>query len=126
MELSGGTLGTAMNLPTLLLLALVLAYPVIYAGYLSLHQVGIAQLRRGVFPWNNFDNYARLFGDPLFWLALKNTAVFTVVVVAVEIVLAVAIALLINQTSVWTSRATRLLILLPYGVPPITNGLIWS
>src|SRR6266853_916571 len=57
---------------------------------------------------------------------LMNTVVFTVVVVAVEIVLAIAIALLISQTSVWTSRVTRLLILLPYGVPPITNGLIWS
>jgi len=97
-------LGTVMNLPTLLALTLILAYPVIYAGWLSLHQVGIGQLRRGIFPWNNFDNYARLFAIPLFWLALKNTVVFTVVVVAVEIVLAIAIALLISQTSVWTSR----------------------
>ena len=33
--------------------------------------------------------------------------------------LAVAIALLINQTSIWTSRITRFLILLPYAIPPI-------
>src|SRR5204863_6964881 len=43
-----------------------------------------------------------------------------------EIVLAVAIALLINQTSIWTSRIARFLILLPYAIPPICNGLIWS
>lgn len=125
-ELSAGALGVVMNLPTFLLLVLVLAYPVIYAGYLSLHQVGIAQLRRGVFPWNNWDNYARLFSDPLFWLALKNTIIFTVIVVGVEVILAIGIALLINQSSLWTSRLARLLILIPYGVPPITNGLIWS
>lgn len=125
-ELSPGALGAVMNLPTICLLLLVLAYPVVYAGYLSLHQVGIAQLRRGVFPWNDWQNYTRLFEDPLFALALKNTIVFTVLVVGVEIVLAIGIALLLNQTSLWTSRLARLLILVPYGVPPITNGLIWS
>src|SRR3954454_15273393 len=111
-ELSRGALGVAMNLPTIGLLLLVLAYPVVYAGYLSLHQVGIAQLRRGVFPWNNWQNYTRLFEDPLFALALKNTVLFTVLVVAVELILAIAIALLINQASLWTSRLTRLLILI--------------
>src|SRR5215203_5584311 len=125
-ELSRGALGVAMNLPTIGLLLLVLAYPVVYAGYLSLHRVGIAQLRRGVFPWNNGDNYARLLEDPLFALALKNTILFTLLVVGVEVVLAIAIALLLNQASLWTSRLARLLILIPYGVPPITNGLIWS
>ena len=125
-ELSPGALGTVMNLPTILLLLLVLAYPVIYAGYLSLHQVGIAQLRRGVFPWNNWENYTRLLEDPLFWLAIKNTLIFTVLVVVVEVILAIGIALLINQSSLWTSRLARLLILIPYGVPPITNGFIWS
>lgn len=125
-ELSPRSLGAVMNLPTVVLLLLVLAYPVIYAGYLSLHQVGIAQLRRGVFPWNNWENYTRLLEDPLFWLAIKNTLIFTVLVVSVEVILAIGIALLINQSSLWTSRVARLLILIPYGVPPITNGFIWS
>ena len=125
-ELSSPALGAVMNLPTICLLLLVLAYPVVYAGYLSLHQVGIAQLRRGVFPWNNYENYTRLFDDPLFALALKNTILFTVLVVVVEVFLAIGIALLINKASLWTSRLARLLILIPYGVPPITNGLIWS
>jgi multiple sugar transport system permease protein len=52
--------------------------------------------------------------------------IFTAVTVSSEIVLAVLIALLINQTSVWTSRLTRFLILLPYAIPPIANGLIWA
>jgi hypothetical protein len=36
------------------------------------------------------------------------------------------IALLIDQKHVWTGRITKFLILLPYAVPPIANGLIWS
>ena len=125
-EMSAGRFALVMNLPTLICLGLVLAYPVGYAAYLSVHRVGLAQLRRGEFAFTGWENYGRVLEDPLFWVAIKNTLIFTVITVGSEIVLAVAIALLINQTSVWTSRVTRFLILLPYAIPPICNGLIWS
>jgi len=115
-----------MNLPTIVFLCVVLAYPIVFAGYLSVHRVGLAQLRRGEFPFNGWENYGRVFEDPLFWIGIKNTLLFSAITVTSEIVLAVAIALLINQAGVWTSRVTRLLILLPYAIPPICNGLIWS
>jgi multiple sugar transport system permease protein len=125
-ELSPRALAVVMNLPSLVTLALVLAYPIYYAAYLSFHKVALAELRRGVFPFVGLDNYRRIFTDPLFLLSLKNTFIFTGVSVGAEIVLAVAIALLINERSVPLSRVTRVLILLPYAVPPIANGLIWS
>jgi multiple sugar transport system permease protein len=125
-EMSAGTFAFAMNVPTLICLGLILVYPLAYAGYLSVHRVGLAQLRRGEFPFTGWENYGRVFEDPLFWVAIKNTLTFTAVTVTSEIVLAVAIALLINQTGIWTSRVTRFLILLPYAIPPIANGLIWS
>jgi multiple sugar transport system permease protein len=125
-ELRPRTLCAVMNLPTLITLALVLAYPIFYAAYLSFHKVALADLRRGVFPFVGFDNYRRIFADPLFLLSLKNTLLFSAVSVGAEIVLAVAIALLISERSVWTGRATRVLILLPYAVPPIANGQIWA
>jgi ABC-type sugar transport system permease subunit len=125
-ELRPRTLCAVMNLPTLITLALVLAYPIFYAAYLSFHKVALADLRRGVFPFVGLDNYRRIFADPLFLLSLKNTLLFSAVSVGAEIVLAVAIALLISERSVWTGRATRVLILLPYAVPPIANGQIWA
>ena len=125
-ESSVNLLGVVMNIPTLLTLALVLAYPVFYAAYLSFHKVALAELRRGIFPFVAFDNYRRILSDPLFILSLKNTLVFSAVSVSAEIVLAVAIALLIDQRQVWTSRITKFLILIPYAVPPIANGLIWA
>jgi multiple sugar transport system permease protein len=115
-----------MNVPTIAFLCVVLAYPILFAGYLSVHKVGLAQLRRGEFPFNGWENYSRVLEDPLFWIGIKNTLVFSAITVTSEIVIAVAIALLINQAGVWTSRVTRLLILLPYAIPPICNGLIWS
>jgi multiple sugar transport system permease protein len=80
-ELSAGKLGTVMNLPTLATLALVLAYPIGYAAYLSFHKVTPAELRRGVFPTFGLSNYQRILSDPLFLLALKNTLIFTAVTV---------------------------------------------
>src|SRR4051794_21060316 len=125
-ELPPRALAVTMNLPTLITLALVLAYPIGYAAYLSFHKVSLAELRRGVFPFVGLANYSRIFDDPLFLLSLKNTLIFVAVSVGAEIVLAIAIALLIDQRAVWTSRVTKFLILLPYAVPPIANGLIWS
>jgi ABC-type sugar transport system permease subunit len=125
-ELRPRTLCVVMNLPTLITLTLVLAYPIFYAVYLSLHRVALADLRRGIFPFVGFDNYRRIFADPLFLTALKNTLLFSAISVGAEIVLALAIALLISERSVWTGRATRVLILLPYAVPPIANGQIWA
>jgi len=125
-EPSANWLGVVMNVPTLLTLALVLAYPIFYAAYLSFHKVALAELRRGIFPFVAFDNYRRILTDPLFILSLKNTFIFSAVSVTAEIVLAIAIALLIDQRQVWTSRITQFLILIPYAVPPIANGLIWA
>lgn len=125
-ELPPGPLAILLNLPTLATLALVLAYPIYQAAFLSLHKVGVGQLRSGIFPFAGLANYQKLWGDPLFLLALTNTFVFTAITVSVEVVLAIAIALLINQQDIWTSRLTRLLILLPYAIPPIANGLIWA
>lgn len=125
-ELGPRVLGVAMNIPTLITLALVLAYPIYYAAYLSLHKVSLPQLRRGIFPFIGFENYERILTDQLFLLALRNTLTFTAFSVTIEIVLAVAIALLIDQQKIWTSRVTKFLILVPYAVPPIANGLIWS
>jgi len=115
-----------MNLPALLCLGLVVAYPVGYAGYLSLHQVSLRQLRTGDFPWAGLANFSRLLDDGVFWLSLRHTAVFVMVAVALEVVIGLAIALVIAERRVWIARVTGALILLPWAVPPVVNGLLWS
>src|SRR5207244_4843237 len=83
-------------------------------------------LRTGEFPFAGLGNYARLFGDEIFWLALRNTVVFVGVSVALEVVIALAVALVIDDDRVGLSRVTRVLLLVPWGVPPVVNGLLWS
>ena len=103
-----------------------LAWPVLYAGWLSLHEVSLRQLRTGELPFAGLANYARLFRDEVFWLALSHTVVFVGISVALELVLGLAIALVIDDERVRLSRVTRVLLLVPWGVPPVVNGLLWS
>lgn len=125
-ELSTGALSAVLNAPSVLCLLLILAYPIGYAGYLSLHEVSIRQLRRGEFPFVGWQNFERLFSDDLFWLSLSHTFVFVAVSVLLEVVIALLIALIINERRVWLSHVTRFLILVPWAVPPVVNGLLWS
>jgi ABC-type sugar transport system permease subunit len=46
--------------------------------------------------------------------------------VALEVVIALGIALVVDDDRVGISRVTRALILLPWAVPPVVNGLLWS
>jgi ABC-type sugar transport system permease subunit len=115
-----------MNLPSGLCLLLILAWPVLYAGWLSIHDVSLRHLRTGDYPFAGLGNYVRLFGDEIFWLALRNTVVFVGVSVALEVVIALAVALVIDDDRVGLSRVTRVLLLVPWGVPPVVNGLLWA
>ncbi len=125
-EVSAGWLAFLLNVPTLAGLALVLAYPICFAGYLSFHEVSIRHLRAGEFPFAGLANFSRLFQDDVFWLSLRHTVVFVVASVALEVVIGLAVALTISDDRVWLSRVTRVLILIPWAVPPVVNGLLWS
>jgi multiple sugar transport system permease protein len=125
-EAPAGRLALILNLPTLGALALVLAYPIGFAGYLSLHEVSIRHLRSGEFPFVGLANFARLLEDEVFWLSLRHTLVFVVASVTLEVVIGLGVALTISDERVWLSRVTRLLILIPWAVPPVVNGLLWS
>lgn len=68
-----------------------------------------------------FDNYARLFSDPLFFLTLKNTLVFSVFLVPINLALSLALALYLGEGRFGT-RYIRTVIFLPV----VTSGVAWS
>jgi ABC-type sugar transport system permease subunit len=125
-ELGRGPLAALMNLPALAGLALILAYPIGYAGYLSFHEVTLRHLRTGEFPFVGWANFGRLLEDPVFWLSLRQTVVFVAAAVVAEVLIGLGVALVIDDDRVVISRVTRVLILLPWAVPPVVNGLLWA
>lgn len=64
-----------------------------------------ASLLLGFFEWSvvddprfiGLDNYQRLVADDIFWKALRNTALFVVLTVPTDVVLALILAVLLNQ-----------------------------
>ena len=125
-EIGAGRLAALMTAPAVVFLLAIVAYPLVFALYLSFHQVGARELRSGEMPFVGLDNFAALLTDAVFHQSLQHTFVFVSLSVLLEVVLGVGIALIINEQSVRISAVTRVLILLPWAVPPIVNGLLWS
>ena len=125
-ELAPSWLALGMNFPTLVFFVLILAYPILFAGYLSFHDVGVRELRSGDYAFSGLKNYIELFSDPVFWKSLKNTALFVSISVILEVAIGLAVALIINENRIKLSKVTKFLILVPWAVPPIVNGFLWA
>jgi multiple sugar transport system permease protein len=74
--------------------------------------------------WAGIGNYRRLFGDPLFLTALKNTIIYAVGSVFLGVVVAFLLALLLNQ-KVWGMALFRTIFYLPSVVSGIAVALLW-
>ena len=81
--------------PAVILLIAFLVVPMIYIVYFSGFKYQI--MRPDAMKFIGFENYQKLFSDKNFWLALKNTVYFTVIVVPCQCALALALALLVSK-----------------------------
>lgn len=89
---------------------------------------GLAQGLKGTIIEPNFvglKHYKDNFTDDRLWKALWNTTVFTVISVAVELVLGLAIALLINK-AFFGRGLVRATILIPWAIPTAVSALMWK
>ena len=69
-------------------------------------------------------NYARVLGAPWFWQALARTLYFSVVSLAVETVLGLLIALLLNTRFAGVGLL-RVLVIVPWATPGIVTASVW-
>ncbi len=76
------------------------------------------------FQFVGLDNFAALLGDRDFAAAARNIAVFTLVAVPLEVVIGVGLALLLRQPF-RTRGVVRVLLLVPWLISPIANGVMW-
>lgn len=113
----------AFLLPAYAAISLIVGVPTIYSLYLSFHQWKLTTFQRGV-PFVGFDNYARAAGDPAFWHSMQVTVIFTLTALAIEVVLGLGLAVLLDQ-EFRGRRSIRILILLPMFVTNVVVGLIW-
>ncbi len=111
-----------MSAPLLLVLSVVLLYPVLFSGRISLQDYRLNALDR--VRWVGFENYVALASNDAFLTALWNTAVYVVVAVGAELVLGLALALAVHRQRRFRDL-TRSVLLAPMFVTPIAVGLMF-
>ena len=110
-------------LPMLAVLAAVAGWPLLRTVYFSFTDATLATLdaRQGV----GIDNYVWLLRDPVWWRAVWNTVVFTVVSVGIETVLGLIIALTLNA-HLPGRGVLRAAVLIPWAIPTVVSAQMWG
>lgn len=115
--------GWLLILPALLVLALVFAYPILRAFWLSLFTQNLGTQLMAEF--SGLSNYGRLLGDGRFWQSLWNTTVFTSASIIIELTLGLVFALVLHQS--FRGRGLiRTVVLIPWALPTAVMGLAWA
>lgn len=112
----------AMLFPFLATFGVFLVYPLIQSIVLATQQTYGAGFQFFV----GLDNFRDLFGDPRFWIAMKNTFQFAVLNVAIQMPLALGLALLLNRPSLKGRGIFRLIIFSPALVGSVFVGVIFG
>lgn len=115
-------LGYALIVPSLLLIAAVILYPVLYNVYLSFTVVPLTPNESP--QWIGLGHYYSLFESGQFWAALRTTVVFTFFSTTLATLGGLATALLFNR-AFRGRRYVRGLVLLPYVAPLISVAFVW-
>ena len=109
--------------PAVLVMLLVTAYPILYAFVLSLQDVDLRFPEDGGFV--GLDNYKTVLTSDLWWQDLFNTAFLTVVSVAIELALGMAIALVMYR-AIFARGVVRTAVLIPYGIVTVVAAFAWQ
>ncbi len=115
--------GWSMTVPTLLVMAIVIAFPLAFAAWVAVHDYDLTEGGIGAFV--GLQNFARTIGDDLFAVAARNTLVYSVSAVAIELVVALGLSLLLNQQGLRFRNVYLAILLIPLLVSPVAVGLIW-
>jgi len=106
-------------LPALIGFLVFYLYPFIRGFYFSLTRYNLL----GTPTFIGFDNFTKLFQDPLFWNALVVTVEYVLLNIVFQTILAVAIAVLMHRLT--QSTAIRSLILLPFLISNVIAAMLW-
>jgi multiple sugar transport system permease protein len=106
--------------PALIVLAAIMIYPLAYSAWLSLYRYNLLSPTRYV----GTRNYERIWHDDQVWNSLKVTFLFSIPVLAINLLLGFGLALLIHHTA--KGKAFwRIIFSLPILLTPVVVGLNW-
>jgi multiple sugar transport system permease protein len=116
-------LAALMVSPSMILIAVVAAYPIAYAVWLSLHEYSVRVA--GLSRWSGLKNYSTALGDSEFWAAVKTTFIFTASSVVLETLLGLAMAMAMHA-AFKGQGLLRTVVLVPWAVLTVVTAIMWQ
>src|SRR5712675_596785 len=112
------TLAFAMCLPLILIIAGLVAYPALYAIYLS-------TLNKSQTRFIGLGNFTFLLSRDVFWMVVRQSALFALSAVALKALIGLITAHLINNLPAKGQRKWRGMLLVPWVIPLALSSLGW-
>lgn len=108
--------------PTVLLVAALIIYPLLYSVFLTLTRTAFGSSQRN---WVGLQNWAKLFDDPLFAQSLGQTVMYVVPACLLAVSIGLAVALVLNQE--FPGRMlVRASLLIPWALPPVVVAAMFQ
>jgi multiple sugar transport system permease protein len=109
--------------PAAIVMAAVVAYPIIATIILSLQR---ADLRfPGANTWVGLDNYKAVLTSPVWWQAVLHTTIITVIAVSFQFALGMLLALAMHRALV-ARGLLRSVALVPYAIVAVVAAYSWN
>jgi trehalose/maltose transport system permease protein len=118
-------LAKLMVAPSMILIAVVAAYPIIYAIWLSLHEYSVRQA--GLSRWAGslgLRNYQTALQSSEWWAAFRHTLIFTVSSVTLELLIGLGMALAMHA-AFRGQGLLRTTVLVPWAVLTVVTAVMW-
>ncbi len=109
--------------PAVIIMVAVTAYPIGYAIWLSLQRYDLRFPDEQAFI--GLSNYAVVLTSGYLWSSFGITLLITVISVAIEFVLGLALALVMHRTIIGRGL-TRTVVLIPYGIVTVVAAFSWQ
>ena len=111
-----GLLPYLLLLPTGLVLAAIIGYPLVQLVIMSLEKSGTSSQFTGT-PFVGFAEYSKVFGDSVFWSSVERTIIFAGANVILSILFGLGIALLLNRVSRTVKLIMTVVFMFVWSVP---------
>jgi multiple sugar transport system permease protein len=108
--------------PSMVLIALVAAYPIGYGIWLSLHEYSVRVA--GLSRWAGLRNYTTALGDSEWWAAFWHTMIFAGASVTLELLIGLGMAMAMHA-AFKGQGILRTVVLVPWAVLTVVTAVMW-
>ncbi|MGL4676378.1 MAG: carbohydrate ABC transporter permease [Brevinema sp.] len=116
--------GIYFVLPAVIYMLFFIGFPIIFNIGLSFFNANLQNISQSTYIFVGWENYRKILANDIFWLALKNTMIYTISSLSIQFILGFLLALFFNLKFTW-SKYLRGLIILSWMLPTVVIALIF-